>query len=379
MKRLDASSFWNRQWLDNLTPAKRTALSMVAGSLISLAGIYTFVVRPLTKQVKTMAVNVQQMSGEMDRLAGFDTAAGRSSSLLAELRAQEKRVLAAEGTLDRIEKLNERIANIGTNAEQTTNSLAEVDRLNQQANEISSLASSRQADLKEVTQTMNDIADVKNVVMRHAQDVDDALITLNDLRTLQERIEGLAEENAAAEERLQKLDRILTALEAIPAEKTDKASENLARLLAVHDSIADSDALQLEAADHNLRGMLGLQKSLAQDTGDIVDAVENLELLRAFQTELSTQLASVKESRMQLMEVTLLNDTVQRVAAAVGPLVELSSLNRLDDDEVRAMARRILNSRTVQSASVPRHETQTLPAPQRIEGGIDRLVPEPVE
>jgi hypothetical protein len=127
------------------------------------------------------------------------------------------------------------------------------------------------------------------------------------------------------------------------------ASDNASDLLALHDLLADAKSLRLSDAEANLRAMLTTQSELLRATPQIGAAAENLELLTSFQSELTKQLGSLTQVRKELMEIALLRETVAAVASAVGPLAELSDLRRLDPDQVRAMAREILDRRTAQA------------------------------
>jgi len=81
-------------------------------------------------------------------------------------------------------------------------------------------------------------------------------------------------------------------------------------------------------------------------TRNIADAVQTLEVLSGFQDEFVSQSQVISEMHRSLMEISLMESTLTKVSRMMKPLVELGNLRRLNEDELRSAARLILDQRT---------------------------------
>ena len=154
------------------------------------------------------------------------------------------------------------------------------------------------------------------------------------------------------------------------------SSENAERLLALQNQLVVDERLQLDQADTNLEDLIVVQQLIAAQTQQIADSIDGLELLTDFQGEMNGQLAGLEDLRRQLTELILLETTVARAMEALEPLASMQNLRRLDEEEVRDVARQILERRRERMA---RGESKyDVPAPVEIEQPeVHRLVPEP--
>ena len=114
------------------------------------------------------------------------------------------------------------------------------------------------------------------------------------------------------------------------------------------------ESIQLDTAGENLNTLIQLQESLTAQTDRVTAAIENLEVLDDLQSEVSGHVRSLTALRQSFVELAMMETTVGRIANIMSPLTELSSLRRLNPNEVRAAARMILDGRSTrlsQSAS----------------------------
>ena len=103
--------------------------------------------------------------------------------------------------------------------------------------------------------------------------------------------------------------------------------------------------MNLGPAAANLESMVQLQNTLSAQTQQVASAVQNLELIDEFQSEVTNHFRSMDGLRRNLMDLALLEPSVNKVAQVLQPLTDISNLRRLDDNEVRAAARIILDRR----------------------------------
>ena len=135
--------------------------------------------------------------------------------------------------------------------------------------------------------------------------------------------------------------------------------------------------MKLDEATQSIERIAALHDRLEDQSVNIADAVNNLELMDDFQTEISSHVRSLTGLRRSLMELAMMETTIGRVAAVVEPLTEITSLRRLSDSEMREAARVILsqrNTRVTQNDS-PEASGKAIPP----ETSDDDLVPLPPE
>ncbi|REJ87672.1 MAG: hypothetical protein DWQ34_23775, partial [Planctomycetota bacterium] len=156
----------------------------------------------------------------------------------------------------------------------------------------------------------------------------------------------------------------------------DLSEQNAERLIALQNQLIVDERLQLDQADTNLEDLIVMQKMIANQTAQIADSIDSLELLTDFQGEMNGQLAGLEDLRRQLTELILLETTVTRAMEALEPLASMQNLRRLDQEEVRDVARLILEQRRERLARAG--SKYDVPAPPAVEvPEVHRLVPEP--
>ncbi len=153
----------------------------------------------------------------------------------------------------------------------------------------------------------------------------------------------------------------------------------------MQEQLAAIPHIRTDEARNNMLAMVEMQQKLASQTRQIAENVENLELMADFQTVLGEQLTKMEGIRRQLTDLVLMESTLARAAKVLSPLVELSNLRGLrDDEEVREAARRMLDRRLgnvppAQVAEGARGEVTTLASPESVFDTPARPVPNPPE
>lgn len=104
--------------------------------------------------------------------------------------------------------------------------------------------------------------------------------------------------------------------------------------------------MKLDLAQKNLDQIAALQTKIDQQSTRVADAIDSLELMDDFHTEVDTHIHSLRNLRRTLVELAMMESTVSRVASVISPLAELGNLRRLSEREVRDAARVIMSERS---------------------------------
>lgn len=390
-----SSSRWFVQFKNS-----RSALLKGVGRIgLGIACLHFAVVRPLSERTDRLGTEVAAVSQRMDGLASARIGVENANDLLAALAAQESSLQQARQSLAELRTLRAAIdeeARLTATAQSKLNQLLELQsRLNDATGEIEaahrsvdSLAAmigraealgtqsaARSADMQRALDTVQRFGDLKDQLLTHADTLGPAVEQWEQARKLHASLVSSEADSRLASERSQKLIELSQAIGTVSEESLQSAAVTADGLLAIQETLALEDAARTAQAERTLTQLLAIQSELSGRTDDVVVAIENLDLLNEFQQELSRELAGLEPMREQLTRLTLLKETIARVAAMVSPLAELSSLRRLDDKEVRAMAREILEQRTARA-----EKEQDSPASRSaglFDGTVERPVPEP--
>jgi hypothetical protein len=390
------------RWLARLI-VKRKSLWMGAAKLgLGLACLQYAVVRPLASRTERLGTEVRAVSQRMDGLVASRAGVENANDLLTALAAQESSLRQARQALteirmlragiedearqtslaqDRLAKLLElqsQLAASGRQIESAQGAVESLAALTGRAEALGTNSAARLADLQRAIDMLDRLGALKDGLLADAETIDAAAQQMDAARQVYSSLAASGDAVREARERSDELIQLAETVGVVGKESLESAARNVDGLIAVHDTLADAETLRLQEAERTLRQLLAIEAELGGKTGDVAAAVENLDLLSDFHKELTRQLATLEGLRRELSEIALLKDTVDRVSAAVGPLAELSSLRRMNDAEVRSMARQILEQRTAQTgdepASVP---VKGMPRSVVGEGTVERIVPEP--
>ncbi|MBM4076222.1 MAG: hypothetical protein FJ267_11335 [Planctomycetes bacterium] len=127
--------------------------------------------------------------------------------------------------------------------------------------------------------------------------------------------------------------------------KVDVARTNAEGLIEMNRQLANND-LDLSTSQNALAGLFKMQEMIATQSRTVAQSVQSLEILSGFHDEFVSQIQIFAEMRRNLIEISLMDSTVQRVTRLMKPLIELSNLRSLSDDELRSAARTILDNRS---------------------------------
>jgi hypothetical protein len=333
------------------------------------------------------------VDSRMYQLTGATRDAEHANSLLGTLIAQGEQVAAARDALDSIADLQHSLA---AGAQQTEDASAIVGRWHDLAG---SLIASRDLQprtaraIEEIDALQQDVIALGAAVADSQVEIAASRAFVTEVTSLQDQLAAMTESTTVARNALEGIDALQQRLIS-GGEKTGEAQQSAAGLIALKDNLAatmqievatgnaekliglqqtlSSDSrLKLDAAAQNAETMIDIQGSLADQTKRIAEGVENLDLLADFHDELNSQLSQVEQLRHQMIELMLLETTLSRTIAALSPLTELSDLRKLNNEDLRDVARNMLNRRRGRVATADSKYDEPQPT------AADRLVPEP--
>lgn len=327
---------------------------LVIGVLLGVIAMDIVVRRPLMREMALMRSNMGHMQREVEQLVGVRDQVWETNNLLTSLKAQHRQIEDARVSVLAVQQLCKEL--------QTEN--AKMPAAFHSLDELATLKSTvlKAGDNTETAQTQAEhlVALQLQVVSaaEHAQHANSAIAALIRVRDAA-RVE--MSDIEAAMSAVRKLGE-LKQQTLSEGNNTDTARENLSELVAIKTDLVSKG--ESENAAINLKKLISLQDQLNQQTKDVATAVRNLEVLSDLGDELTHQVDALNSMRKSLMEIVLLEPTVNRVTRIIEPLTQLGNLRRLSDEDLRSAAQTVIDNRNSRIARKPELPTD---APVRSE------------
>lgn len=377
-------------------PIVRWGLMLIGIAFVFLA-MDILLRRPLMNELASVKRDLANVERSLHDLVGVKDVAWETNHLLSALQAQKRQLESARAALGDVREFRMSVEN---EAQQTGDAVASLDRIA----ELQKRVVSQREQSADVEQVLADIVKLHEHLISQKPAQQEAVTSVNRMVELHQQVRDAAKESDVATVEVQKLGDLRTKVLENAAGVED-AQRGAAELIALKDSVrkADDVAVVQEAANHLLalrdslrssddsteqsqahaKELLTLRDDLAanvEDTqiahrhwasvrkleadmklagGDIANAIETLELLTDLGTELRGQTQLLAGLRQTLTEVAMLETTIGRAMRVLEPLAQLKNLTRLNEAEVRAAARAILEQR---NSKLSRHE-DLQPAP----------------
>lgn len=366
---------------------KHTWSIAVAIIVVGLIGAQLLVTQPLGQELERVRDDLSRVEQDMTELVGARDASWESSDLLRSLREQSRQLEGARDALVTIQDFRERLENESSEIEEAGGVLVKLTRLQDQLVDGDSNADHALSALHRLVQ-------LRQLATSGAEETDLAILELT-------RLQSLATNLALSRRHLDQLvalrDAILTG-----GDDVSEARATLGELVRLQETL-NTHSSDVQVARKNLVNLLTLEQTLRTRSEDIASSVEALELLTDLQRDIRGHVQSLGGMRRDLMEVVLLQSTVVRVVTMLEPLLKLANLRRLDNEELREVARSIRDRRVEQvrrkgsgqrretrdndRREGPAHETpagkQTASGAALFYGkhrlGLDRVVPPPAK
>lgn len=343
-------------------------ISMLMSLAVVFFGMQLMMVGPLKGRLDSIQTRLDLSDQNMQQLVGVQDGVLETNSLLEDLQEQSGRLEEMRVTMGRISALRNRVESearstpdalkqlehlaslqkqVVAEAAQTDAALAQIARLDSLRDTI--IGGSEQTDVAD--NSLDGILALQKRVIAASNNYEKASVSIANLTDLTQRLIESNEDLQIASERFDSFIGLQNRLIAT-AESQEQADTAVRTLIAMKDTLA-GDSIQLEAADRNLKEILTLQERLNGQSARVAEAIQNLELMDDFHTEVTQHVHSLSSLRRTLMELAMMETTIGRVASVIAPLTEISSLRRLSDREIREAARVIIDQRNSRLSREP--------------------------
>ena len=372
--------------------------SLISGAAIGFVALYLQTTNSLVSEVKHLQQRIAAVDSRMHQLAGTARGANEAGSLLQTLIAQGERVATARTALDsmadlqrtvtisaqevdearavadRWNDLADQLIAIQAQQARSFEAIAEIDATQQDVLALGKTAASAHSHVKAMRTVLTDVSDLQPQLAATEAAAGRIRSAIQELDSLHGQLLAVAESTPAARQSVDGLVDLQQTLSSV--EDSAPASANAEKLIALQQSLSPDSGLNVESASRNAEALLAMHGAISGQTGQIAASIENLELLADFQSELTEQLDQVESLRRQLTELMLLETTLARTMTALEPLTALGNLRRLDDAEMRDIARTMLDRRRERvAAAESKYDAES--SPMQTASEEDRLVPEP--
>ena len=352
--------------------------------------------RPLMRELAQVRTHVGTLQSDMQQLVGVRDQVLETNNLLTNLKAQHHKLEEARASLAVMQQITHELTEKSSN---TTPAFDSLDRLvslkdavlrNSETTEAAQVGVEKLLALQaqvaksgehaQVAQAaINSLIRVRDAARIELTDVDAAFESIRQLGDLKRQAVTQADGVAVAREQLTELAELKNDLTE-EVGNIEVAKEVASSLVTLKNGLATEDAIkhasdliklrdtlvvngQSDKAADNLELLISMQSRLIGQTKDVASAMQTLEVLTDLGDELRTQVDSLNRMRKSLLEIVMLEATVNRVARAIEPLTQIGNLRRLTDEELREAARAVLdsrNSRTARQTEPPRDRKANL-------------------
>jgi hypothetical protein len=379
-----------------------------------VAVLHLGVTRPLTREFARLQDQMADLERGVHKLAGQTEQAAKTSELLGALAEQGRQSRAASDALAEIKALQDRLIDERDAAIQARASLDALAELRAAARKVledsadASQAVEKLANLQEqligqynhvvsahtvlaelgrlremadaeaprvsdARRTLESLIELESRALGERERATQAIATLDDFRQLGDRVISGAEQASRARDAADELVAMKeTVLCGSDFERPERAREALDELIKLRERLhGQSDGLA--AAQAGLDGLLSLKDQVLAQTDNLADAVETLELTADLHAQLQDAMRQFDGVRRWLVEIVLIEPTIERTMNALRPLTELANLRRLSPGELRHAARAIAGERSNRLAEQPRSADAeaTAAKPARDDDGIE--------
>ncbi len=358
-------------------------ICMVMSLAVVFFGMQLMMVGPLKGRLDGIQARLEESEGNMKKLvAGRDTV-WKTNNLLTSIEEQASHIQKVQKSFAEIQSLR---GNIQREAESSAVAMAALDRMSAVQDRL--VASQQQT--QQATVQVTRLDDLLTTIIHGGENAEIAANSMDGIVALQSRIiaasnnyekasEGIAnladltqrmvaqsEELKAASSRFDEFVSLANAIKAEPTdlesakttvaalnslkdqlvasgETLEVAQQNTRTLVAMNETLSGS--LKLDESRKNLDSLVALGTTLSSQSEHVAEAIQNLEIMDDFRTELAGHVKSLEGVRRTMMEIAMMESTLGRVAQVVEPLTQIGNLRRLSDDEMREAARVILDRR----------------------------------
>jgi hypothetical protein len=331
-----------------LTDRRILALGFFAiGIILGSIAIYLVTSRPLFGQLVQMQKQISEMESNLKLLVGERGNAWEAGHLLSDLKSLNHQIDEARTTVRNLRELQTQLAEQGRQTAAATEALGKLTRLQD-------VALAQEKSISAANSTLKEMADIQQSLIDEHVNTPKARETLADLERVRRdlgellALKALIAKNSTDIEAATATAGELFALKnelAANSQNLETARSNANRMFEMQDEL-NSHAADLRDAAGSLDKLVEIKDKLIDQTPAVVDAMQNLEILTDFREELADQIRSLNRMREDLVQIVLMEGSINRVAKLLEPLSQISNVRRLSEQEMRNAARTILDNRT---------------------------------
>lgn len=383
---------------------------LTAGLACGFLGMYFTVTQPMASRMQLLETDIALMQTEMHQLVGTRDDLWKTNDLLTGLRQQQRQLAEAQQALASIRHMrNDLVALmdqhelamssltqvaglqaslIGNHADlvQSREAVTRIETLQQDLVALGTAAEEQQGSIAMANQTLDRVEALASKAMQQEESLAMASSVIDTVDRLTGSLMAREEPLAMSAAVVRQVESLQDQLQ-LQAEQLPRAAATLEQMTALENQLASRDPALTKQAQENLAALTHLGRELSTGTARIASAVQTIELLEDFQTEVTSQAEALTNMRRDLMEITFLESTVKQTLQVLKPLIQLTDMRRMSDAEVREAARVIIDRRIADSRLRKEIEANTrmaerdIPTPRvspREDGTIEeRQVPPP--
>lgn len=365
---------------------------LAAGLSCGLLGMYFTITRPMTERMRALEADLAIMQTEMHQLVGTRDDLWKTNDLLTGLRHQQRQLAEAGQSLAALRDMKHEVIALADQHQQAMQQLAAISRLQstlvansaaveeaevaigqvqelqQAVTELGKQSLARQSQIAAAQGTLLSLDDLTSQTIKQQATVEAAQSMLKSVDKLSGSLLGRGEALARSSEVVQQMDALQSQI-AQQSEKLPVAIANWQEIAGLHQELAAHDPKLTAQAERNLIALQDLGTDLSTGSDRITSAVQTIELLEDFQSQMQVHANTLTNMRRELMEIAFLESTVKQTLQVLKPLIQLTDMRRMSDREVREAARVIMDRRIADSRL-----NNDEPAPSKL-AGRDEMTP----
>jgi hypothetical protein len=254
-------------------------------------------------------------------------------NLRQRLIATKSKAGSARQSLDQIESLNERLLGSEETTLAANHALAELMGLKQ-------IMLDNAAELPAARFALGGLVHLKDSLLTDSDDLEKAQAVTREWTSTQEQL-AEAESQAQAARRTS-LELMGLADELVCRGETSTAQAALDSLAAIRQRL-DDQGTGVELAGQRLEQLVDLKNRTINQTGDLAQATESLELMADVHEQLGKIAASFGRMRHWIVEILAFEPAFARAMRTLQPLTELNNLRRMNPSELKQVLRSLDN------------------------------------
>ncbi len=321
-----------------------SAFQMLVHGLTSTAAREFVGVDRATQLVKQLGELKREVSTEAADLEMATESLQQLAQLKRDVSSETADINIAMSDLQKLSGLKQHIATHAMDVEGALSHLQQLGDLKSQVTIESVGVDLAEAQFARLIQLKESVAQVES------EQIDIAEMRLNELTALKQMVldggEHLAEALGLGDELVSLKDNLVNR-----GGRIDVARKHADGLLSLEDALADDANMNIGHAQENLDALVSIERRLSSQDEQIISAVESLELMSDLQAEFVASVGGLDRIRRGLTELVMLESTVMRTVASLQPLMELTNLRRLNADDLKMIARGMMEQRASRVAA----------------------------